>query len=89
MNHRPSRSSKRWHAAFLSLLTTFHNYDISWAMMSFWSIRMIPDPLRIKSKSAREPSPAMLEKRSTKAAAFSWTNIAAKYRRFLHEIVNS
>jgi len=38
---------------------------------------------------ARDQALTGAQKRSIKAAAFSWTNIAAQYRSFLQEIVNS
>ncbi len=40
-------------------------------------------------KLARDVSPARSQKRSKRAEAFSWRNIAAQYRSFLQEIVNS
>jgi glycosyltransferase involved in cell wall biosynthesis len=38
---------------------------------------------------ARDTPPTQAQNRSMKAAAFSWMNIAAKYRTFLQEVVSS
>lgn len=40
-------------------------------------------------ESARDAPPTQVQKRSTRAAGFSWTNIAAMYRQFLQEVVAS
>lgn len=46
-----------------------------------------PSAVARQIERARDASPAQAQQRSVKAAAFSWTNIARMYRKFLQDVV--